>query len=118
MWDEVVGDLQELLVDLLILPTVVVTGTDIDWSKTIKKNTNSTPNKSQTKRAKAYKVTSFLNTDCELSTNPCSRFLHSLGPLCFQLCQIHCNTTKDGKDGDEDDQVDVWCFPGRKTTQH
>ena len=25
---------------------------------------------------------------------------------------------KDGKDGDEDDQVDVWCFPERKTTQH
>ena len=22
---------------------------------------------------------------------------------------------KDGKDGDEDDQVDVWCFPERKT---
>ena len=25
---------------------------------------------------------------------------------------------KRGKDGDEDDQVDVWCVPGRKTVQH
>ena len=25
---------------------------------------------------------------------------------------------KDGKDGDEDDQVDVSCFPDRKTAQH
>ena len=48
--------------------------------KTIKKNTNSTPNKSQTQRATAYEVTSFLSADCELSTNPCSRFLYSLGP--------------------------------------
>ena len=48
--------------------------------KTIRKNTNSTPNKSQTQRARAYDVTSFLSTDCELSTNPCSRFLYSLGP--------------------------------------
>ena len=43
--------------------------------------TNSTPNKYQTQRARAYEVTSFLSTDCELSTNPCSRFLYSLGPL-------------------------------------
>ena len=49
-------------------------------SKTINKNTNSTPNKSQTQRARAYKVISFLITDCELSTNPCLRFLYSLGP--------------------------------------
>ena len=48
--------------------------------KTTKKNTNSTPNKSQTQCARAYKVTSFLSTDCELSTNPCSIFLYSLGP--------------------------------------
>ena len=48
--------------------------------KTIKKNTNSTPNKSQTRRARAYKVTSFLSTDSELSTETCSRFLYSLGP--------------------------------------
>ena len=49
--------------------------------KSIKKNTNSTQNKSQTRRARAYKVTSFLSTDCELSTETCSRFLYSLGPL-------------------------------------
>ena len=45
--------------------------------KTIKKNTNSTPKKSQTQRAKQYKVTSFLSIDCELSTETCSRFLYS-----------------------------------------
>ena len=49
-------------------------------AKTIKKNPNSSPNKSQTQRARAYEVKSFLSTDCELSTNPCSRFLYSLGP--------------------------------------
>ena len=43
--------------------------------KTIKKNTNSTPNKYQTQRAGAYEVTSFLSTDCEMSTNSFSRFL-------------------------------------------
>ena len=48
--------------------------------KTIKKNTNSTPNKSQTQRARAYKVTSFLSTDCELSTETCTRLLYSIGP--------------------------------------
>ena len=40
--------------------------------KTIKKNTNSTQNKSQTHRAKQYEVTSFLSTDYELSTETCS----------------------------------------------
>ena len=50
------------------------------WPKTIKKSTNSTRKKSQTQRARAYKVTSFLSTDCELSTETCSRFLYSLGP--------------------------------------
>ena len=49
-------------------------------AKTIKKNTNSTQNKSQTHNARAYKVTSFLGTDCELSTETCSRFVYSLGP--------------------------------------
>ena len=52
----------------------------IPGPETIEKNTNSTPNKSQTQRARAYEVTSFRSTDCELSTNPCSRFLYSLGP--------------------------------------
>ena len=42
-------------------------------AKTIKKNTNSTQNKSETHRAKQYEVTSFLSTDCELSTETCSK---------------------------------------------
>ena len=50
------------------------------WAKTIKKNTNSTQNKSQTHRAKQYEVTSFLSTDCELSTETCSKKVYSLGP--------------------------------------
>ena len=54
-------------------------GASTPGSKTIKKN-NSTTTKSPTRSAKAYEVTSFLSTDCELSTNPCSRFLYSLGP--------------------------------------
>ena len=49
-------------------------------AKTIKKNTNLTPNKRQTYRAKQYKVTSFLSTDYELSTNPCLKNVYSLGP--------------------------------------
>ena len=49
-------------------------------AKTIKKNTNSTQNKSQTHRSKQYKVTSFLSTDCELSTETCSKNVYSLGP--------------------------------------
>ena len=49
-------------------------------AKTIKKNTNSTQNKSQTHRAKQYEVTSFLSTDCELSTETCSKNVYSLGP--------------------------------------
>lgn len=49
-------------------------------AKTIKKNTNSTQNKSQTHRAKQYEVTSFLSTDCELSIETCSKKVYSLGP--------------------------------------
>ena len=49
-------------------------------AKTIKKNTNSTRNKSETHRAKQYEVTSFLSTDCELSTETCSKNVYSLGP--------------------------------------
>ena len=49
-------------------------------AKTIKKNTNSTQNKYQTHNARAYEVTSFLSTDCELSTETWSRFVYSLGP--------------------------------------
>ena len=51
-------------------------------AKTIKKNTNSTQNKSETHRAKQYEVTSFLSTDCELSTETCSKNVYSLGPWC------------------------------------
>ena len=51
-------------------------------AKTIKKNTNSTQNKTQTHRAKQYEVTSFLSTDCELSTETCSKNVCSLGPRC------------------------------------
>ena len=53
-------------------------------AKTIKKNTNSTQNKSQTHRAKQYEVTSFLSTDCELSTDTCSKNVYSLGPRCMR----------------------------------
>ena len=49
-------------------------------AKTIKKNTNSTQNKSETHRAKQYEVTSFLSTDCELSIETCSKNVYSLGP--------------------------------------
>ena len=55
----------------------------IPGAKTIKKNTNSTQNKSQTHRAKQYKVTSFLSTDCELSTETCSKNVYSHGPWEF-----------------------------------
>ena len=56
-------------------------------AKTIKKNINSTQNKSETHRAKQYEVTSFLSTDCELSTETCSKNVYSLGPwtLCLSL---------------------------------
>ena len=57
------------------------------WAKTIKKNTNSTQNKSQTHRAEQYEVTSFLSTDCELSTETCSKNGYSLGPLDV-ICDI------------------------------
>ena len=47
-------------------------------SKTIKKN--STQKKHQTQCARAYEVTSFLSTDCELSTETCSKNVYSPGP--------------------------------------
>ena len=56
-------------------------------AKTIKKNTNSTQNKSQTHNARAYDVTSFLSTDCELSTETCSRFVYSLGPRALRKAE-------------------------------
>ena len=61
-------------------------------AKTIKKNTNSTQNKSQTHCAKQYEVTSFLSTDCELSTETCSKNVYSLGPrldlLFFEITNL------------------------------
>ena len=54
-------------------------------AKTIKKNTNSTQNNSQTHRAKQYEVTSFLSTDCELSTETCSKNVYSLGPMTVDM---------------------------------
>ena len=64
------------------------------WAKTIKKNTNSTQNKSQTHRAKQYEVTSFLSTDCELSTETCSKNVYSLGPLSPSPFNIFLEQTK------------------------
>ena len=49
-------------------------------TKTIKKNTNSTQHKSQTQCARAYEVTLFLSTDCELSTDTCSKKFIVLAP--------------------------------------
>ena len=54
-------------------------------AKTIKKNTNLTQNKSETHHAKQYEVTSFLSTDCELSTETCSKNVYSLGPWLLAL---------------------------------
>ena len=59
----------------------LASGTDEPWGQDYKKKKNSTQSKSQTHNARAYKVTSFLSTDCELSTETCSRFVYSLGPL-------------------------------------
>ena len=49
-------------------------------AKTIEKKKNSTRNKSQTQRARAYEVTSFLSTDCEFGTETCSKDVYSLRP--------------------------------------
>ena len=67
-------------------------------AKTIKKNTNSTQNKSQTHRAKQYEVTSFLSTDCELSTETCSKNVYSLGPRAL-------NERRDRVGGEGEDEV-------------
>ena len=58
-------------------------------AKTIKKKTKSTQNKSQTHRAKQYEVTSFLSTDCELSTETCSKNVYSLGPWAQDYKEKH-----------------------------
>ena len=60
----------------------------IAGAKTIKRNTNTTQNKSQTHCAKQHKVTSFLNTDCELSTETCSKNVYSIGPWSYN-CLVY-----------------------------
>ena len=49
-------------------------------AKTLTKKKNSTPNKYQTQRARAYEGTSFLSTDCELSTETCTKNVIVLAP--------------------------------------
>ena len=66
------------------------------WAKTIKKNTNSTQNKSQTHRAKQYEVTSFLSTNCELSIETCSKNVYSLGPLVYLVSRFTVCLQDDG----------------------
>ena len=57
-------------------------------AKTIKKNTNSTQNKSETHHAKQYEVASFLSTDCELSTETCSKNVYSHGPRSYNMVDL------------------------------
>ena len=67
-------------------------------AKTIKKNTNSTQNKSQTHHAKQYEITSFLSTDCDLSTETCSKNVYSLGPwYTFQLHRMKTTSLTNSK---------------------
>ena len=74
-------------------------------AKTIKKNTNSTQNKSETHHAKQYEVTSFLSTDCELSTETCSKNVYSLGPrlrdLETDITQTELETTGEDRPGQD-----------------
>ena len=59
----------------------------------MKKKENSTQNKYQTQRARAYEVTSFPSTDCELNTDTCSKKYWSLGG--FHSSKINwCKTEK------------------------
>ena len=58
--------------------------------KTIKKN--STQNKFQTQHARAYKVTPFLSTDCELSTETYSENVYSAEPWYVHV--VICTGTK------------------------
>ena len=87
-------------------------------AKTIKKNTNSTQNKSQTHRAKQYEVTSFLSTDCELSTETCSKNVYSLGPcMCLRFpVAVSCSEAQERKGGLWPAlHVHVLCCAGRST---
>ena len=51
------------------------------WGQDYKEKLKLDSKKSQTHRAKQYEVTSFLITDCELSTETCSKNVFNLGPL-------------------------------------
>ena len=72
-----------LLIFYILLIPIIHLNILISGAKTVKKNTNSTQNKSQTHRAKQYEFTSFLSTDCELSTETCSKNVYILGPWFF-----------------------------------
>ena len=70
-------------------PTVKEPTRERPGAKTIKKNTNSTQNQSQTHRVKQYEITSFLSTDCDLSTETCSKNVYSLGPRSMKTMLCH-----------------------------
>ena len=57
-------------------------------AKNIKKKINLTQNKSQTHRARAYEVTSFLSTDCKLRTETCSKNIYSPGPCSQKISSL------------------------------
>ena len=50
------------------------------WGQYYKEKHKLDSKKSETHHAKQYEVTSFLSTDCELSTETCSKNVYSLGP--------------------------------------
>ena len=91
-------------------------------AKTIKKNTNRTQNKSQTPRAKQYGVTSFLSTDCEFSTDTCSKNVYSFGPwIAFwhwqelHMSSYKCHLTFSGKE--KSTALPIFhCYTGCDTT--
>ena len=63
-------------------------------AKTIKKKKKSTRNKSQIQCGKIYEVMSFLSTDCELSTETCSKkvkgsFQNHRSYTCLQKPCLH-----------------------------
>ena len=64
---------------MMMLPESSQTETQRSWPKTIKKKENSTQHNTNLKRARAYEVTSFRSTDCELSTETCSKNVYSPG---------------------------------------
>ena len=62
----------------------------LSWGQDYKeKHKTRLKTKGLTYRAKQYKVTSFLSTDCELSTNPCSKNVDNLGPWAHDYKEKH-----------------------------